>query len=80
MNQLINILVTVTLIEMMVAVGLSVTFTDLLGVARTNFFVNGGDVERKDRNAHREDECRTTTAGGRPRGPSALAGMGILSL
>jgi hypothetical protein len=80
MNQLINILVTVTLIEMMVAVGLGVTFTDLLGVARTNFFVNGGDVERKDRHAHREDECRTTTAGRRPRGPSALAGMGTLSL
>jgi hypothetical protein len=80
MNQLSNILVTVTRIAMMVAVGLGVTFTDLLGVARTNFFVNRGEVERKDRHAHREDECRTTTAGGRPRGPSALAGMGTLSL
>ena len=44
MNQLINILVTVTRIEMMVAIGLGVTFTDLLGVARTNSYVNGEDV------------------------------------
>jgi hypothetical protein len=80
MSQLINILLTVTLIEMMVAIGLGVTFTDLLGVARTHSFVNGGEGERKDSNAHREDECRTTTAGGRPRGPSAVAGMGTVSL
>jgi BASS family bile acid:Na+ symporter len=33
-SQLISVLVTVTLIEMMVAVGLGVTFTNLLGVAR----------------------------------------------
>ncbi|MCI0456041.1 MAG: bile acid:sodium symporter [Gemmataceae bacterium] len=33
-DQLINLLVTITLIEMMVAVGLGVTFTDLVGVAR----------------------------------------------
>jgi hypothetical protein len=40
MNQLINILVTVTFIKMMVAISLGVTCTDLLGVARANFFVN----------------------------------------
>jgi BASS family bile acid:Na+ symporter len=34
MDQLINVLVTVTLIEMMVAIGLGVTWVDLLGVAR----------------------------------------------
>jgi BASS family bile acid:Na+ symporter len=34
MDQLINALVTITLIEMMAAIGLSVTFVDLLGVAR----------------------------------------------
>jgi BASS family bile acid:Na+ symporter len=34
LDQLINILVTVTLIEMMVAIGLGVTVADLLGVAR----------------------------------------------
>jgi BASS family bile acid:Na+ symporter len=33
-DQLINLLVTITLIEMMVAIGLSVTFADLVGVAR----------------------------------------------
>jgi BASS family bile acid:Na+ symporter len=33
-DQLINILVTITLFEMMVAIGLSVTFVDLVGVAR----------------------------------------------
>jgi BASS family bile acid:Na+ symporter len=33
-DKLINVLVTITLIEMMVAIGLSVTFVDLLGVAR----------------------------------------------
>ncbi len=33
-DQLINVLVTITLIEMMVAVGLGVTFAELLGVAR----------------------------------------------
>jgi len=43
MSQLINILVAVTRIEVMVAIGLGVTCTDLLGVARTNCFVNGGD-------------------------------------
>jgi BASS family bile acid:Na+ symporter len=32
-DQLINVLVTITLIEMMVAIGLSVTFVDLAGVA-----------------------------------------------
>jgi bile acid:Na+ symporter, BASS family len=32
-DQLINVLVTITLIEMMVAIGLGVTFVDLLGVA-----------------------------------------------
>src|SRR5262249_52032128 len=32
-DQLINVLVTITLIEMMVAVGLGVTFADLAGVA-----------------------------------------------
>jgi BASS family bile acid:Na+ symporter len=34
MDLLINVLVTVTLIEMMVAIGLGVTFGDLVGVAR----------------------------------------------
>jgi BASS family bile acid:Na+ symporter len=33
-DQIINVLVTITLIEMMVAIGLGVTFVDLLGVAR----------------------------------------------
>src|SRR4051812_24583628 len=33
-DQLINVLVTVTLIEMMVSIGLGVTFADLAGVAR----------------------------------------------
>src|SRR5262249_45992293 len=33
-GQLINVLVTITLIEMMVAIGLGVTFVDLVGVAR----------------------------------------------
>jgi BASS family bile acid:Na+ symporter len=33
-DRLINILVTITLIEMMVAIGLGVTFADLMGVAR----------------------------------------------
>jgi BASS family bile acid:Na+ symporter len=33
-DRLINVLVTLTLIEMMVAIGLSVTLTDLVGVAR----------------------------------------------
>src|SRR5215831_15457261 len=33
-DQLINVLVTITLIEMMVAIGLGVTFVDLAGVAR----------------------------------------------
>jgi BASS family bile acid:Na+ symporter len=33
-DRLINVLVTITLIEMMVAIGLSVTFVDLIGVAR----------------------------------------------
>jgi BASS family bile acid:Na+ symporter len=33
-DQLINVLVTITLIEMMVAIGLSVTFVDLRGVVR----------------------------------------------
>jgi BASS family bile acid:Na+ symporter len=33
MDQLINLLVTITLIEMMVAIGLGVTFVDLAGVA-----------------------------------------------
>src|SRR6516165_1045838 len=33
-DRLINILVMITLIEMMVAIGLSVTFADLAGVAR----------------------------------------------
>lgn len=33
MDQLINVLVTITLIEMMAAIGLGVTFADLLGVA-----------------------------------------------
>jgi BASS family bile acid:Na+ symporter len=33
-DQVINLLVTITLIEMMVAIGLSVTFADLAGVAR----------------------------------------------
>jgi BASS family bile acid:Na+ symporter len=35
LDQLINILVTITLIEMMVTVGLQVTLTELLGVARS---------------------------------------------
>src|SRR5262245_10602229 len=34
LDRIINLLVTLTLIEMMVAVGLGVTFTDLLGVVR----------------------------------------------
>ncbi len=34
MNQLINLIVTITLIEMMLAVGLGVTFVDLAAVAR----------------------------------------------
>jgi len=34
MDQLINVLVTITLIEMMVAIGLGVTFVDLAGAAR----------------------------------------------
>jgi BASS family bile acid:Na+ symporter len=34
LDQLINVLVTITLIEMMLAIGMSVTFADLLGVAR----------------------------------------------
>ena len=34
MNQFINLLVTIMLIEMMVAIGLGVTFADLVGVAR----------------------------------------------
>ena len=33
MNEIINILVTITLIEMMVAAGLGVTFADLAGIA-----------------------------------------------
>src|SRR5262245_46238795 len=33
-DQLINLLVTLTLIEMMVAIGLNVTFADLAGVVR----------------------------------------------
>src|SRR5436305_14450542 len=33
-DKLINFLVTITLIEMMVAIGLSVTFADLAGVVR----------------------------------------------
>src|SRR5262249_46422732 len=33
-HQLINVLVTITLVEMMVAIGLGVTFAELLGVAR----------------------------------------------
>jgi hypothetical protein len=33
-DRLINVLVTITLIEMMVAIGLGVTFVDLAGVAR----------------------------------------------
>ena len=33
-DQLINVLVTITLIEMMAAIGLGVTFADLAGVAR----------------------------------------------
>jgi hypothetical protein len=35
MQQLINFLVTVTLIEMMTAIGLSVTIADLLTAARS---------------------------------------------
>jgi BASS family bile acid:Na+ symporter len=38
-DQLINLLVTITLIEMMTAVGLSVTFVDLAGVARNWWLV-----------------------------------------
>jgi bile acid:Na+ symporter, BASS family len=38
-DQLINILVTITLIEMMVAIGLGVTFADLAGVARNWWLV-----------------------------------------
>jgi BASS family bile acid:Na+ symporter len=34
LEQLINVLVTITLVEMMVAIGLSVTLVDLVGVAR----------------------------------------------
>jgi ACR3 family arsenite efflux pump ArsB len=34
LDQFINVLVTVTLIEMMAAIGLAVTVTDLVGVAR----------------------------------------------
>src|SRR5262249_37788531 len=34
LDQLINVLVTITLIEMMAAIGLGVTFVDLAGVAR----------------------------------------------
>src|SRR5205823_6151747 len=33
-DRLLNVLVTITLIEMMVAIGLGVTFVDLAGVAR----------------------------------------------
>jgi BASS family bile acid:Na+ symporter len=40
-DQLINILVTITLIEMMVAIGLGVTFADLVGVARNMGLVTG---------------------------------------
>jgi len=34
MNQLINVLVTITLVEMMAVIGLGVTVVDLIGVAR----------------------------------------------
>src|SRR5438876_7727765 len=34
MDRLINLLVSITLFEMMVAIGLGVTFADLVGVAR----------------------------------------------
>lgn len=34
-DRLINVLVTVTLFEMMVAIGLGVTFADLVGVAKS---------------------------------------------
>src|SRR5262249_17015554 len=40
-DQLINVLVTVTLIEMMAAIGLGVTFGDLAGVARNGRLVGG---------------------------------------
>jgi predicted Na+-dependent transporter len=33
MDQLINVLVTITLVELMVAIGLGVAFADLVGVA-----------------------------------------------
>ena len=40
MDQLINVLVTITLVELMVAVGLGVAFADLVGVA-TNWRLMG---------------------------------------
>jgi bile acid:Na+ symporter, BASS family len=39
MDELINVLVTITLIEMMVAIGLGVTFVDLAGAARNGRLV-----------------------------------------
>src|SRR5262245_23924482 len=41
MDQLINLLVTITLIEMMVAIGLGVRLVDLIGVARNGWLVGG---------------------------------------
>ena len=38
-DQVINVLVTITLIEMMAAIGLRVTFADLSGVARNWWLV-----------------------------------------
>jgi len=64
---------------MMVAIGLGVTFTDLLSVARANSFVNEENVERQDTNAPVQmsadnDGWRKT------RGPSALAEWDLTSL
>ena len=39
-DRLINVLVTITLIEMMVTIGLSVTFIDLAGIARDRVTVS----------------------------------------
>ena len=43
-DQLINVLVTITLVEMMVAIGLGVTFADVLNVARSQRLVTQAAV------------------------------------
>jgi hypothetical protein len=44
MDQIINVLITVTLIEMMVTVGLGVSFADVVGICR-NLRLVVGDVK-----------------------------------